>query len=280
MSKSLTGLQHPTSFASHHSYPRPSFVSFAFRPVILGSLLLFSFLNLQSCGLDLEDPTAPSPPVWVQKSLPEEWPERGIDAHESMGITLEWEPDPEYDIAAYQIFRAEYYRTLDSLEDYKMISREEVFSSASYRFVDNNVNVGNTYFYKLKAISLSENVSGYSDSLGYRLLQPLSAGMLFPNGIFQNLPANRILSWYPHYLNDIQNYCLTLLNSNEELIQRLILQPTSYLGGGESWRIPDDISLASGTVYKWRLDLAGDYVLGIETSGAESSWAYFYYLDE
>ena len=66
-------------------YPKWARMTFWFRVHLTFSL---SLLTIQ-CGLNIEDSTPPSPPVWVQKSLPEEWPEPGIDAHESGGIFLE-----------------------------------------------------------------------------------------------------------------------------------------------------------------------------------------------
>jgi hypothetical protein len=85
-------------------------------------LILFfqiSFLFFQ-CGLDVEDPTPPPPPIWVQKSLPKEWPERGIDAHESGGISLEWESNFSEEIVAYNIYRATWYELNDSLGEYEL----------------------------------------------------------------------------------------------------------------------------------------------------------------
>jgi hypothetical protein len=38
---------------------------------------LIVLIVLIGCGFDVEDPTPPSPPMWVEKSLLEEWPERG-----------------------------------------------------------------------------------------------------------------------------------------------------------------------------------------------------------
>ena len=93
-----------------------------FRSSTFRLLLSLIFFNFISCGLDIEDPTPPSTPVWVQKSLPEIWPERGIDAHESGGIFLEWEPNPEDDIEAYSIFRAERFEEDDSLGKYELLT--------------------------------------------------------------------------------------------------------------------------------------------------------------
>ena len=99
-------------------------------------LLTFNFAFLISaCGLDVEDPTPPSPPVWVQKSLPEEWPEQGIDAHESDGIYLEWEPNPDEDITAYRIHRATLYAINDSLGDYGLLTTLELESTPRLEYI-------------------------------------------------------------------------------------------------------------------------------------------------
>ena len=123
---------------------------------LLALLTLNFALLISACGLDIEDPTPPSPPVWVQKSLPEEWPERGIDAHESGGIYLEWYSQPEIEIMAYHVFRATWYETLDSLGDYELLASLERGSIGSTEFVDEEISILVRYFYKLKA----ENDSG------------------------------------------------------------------------------------------------------------------------
>ena len=90
----------------------------------IGIVVLCIGLNIQSCGIDVEDPKLPKSPTWVHKSFPEEWPERGIDAHETNGIYLEWEPNGGTDISAYHIYRATYYEYNDSLGHYEFLARQ------------------------------------------------------------------------------------------------------------------------------------------------------------
>ena len=106
-----------------------------------------SLLTIQ-CGLDIEDPTPPSSPVWVQKSLPEEWPERGIDAHESGGIYLEWEPNPEENIASYWLFIARYFPENDSLGEYETLWSN--IPESQINFLHSEAAARITYYYKLK----------------------------------------------------------------------------------------------------------------------------------
>ena len=113
-------------------------------PWKIGIQLLLTFifaLVTNQCGLDIEDPTPPSPPVWVQKSLPNEWPERGIDAHESGGIFLEWEPSLQEDIVAYSVYRSIQFEELDSLGDDELIARLEVDSNMKHEYVDQQANI-------------------------------------------------------------------------------------------------------------------------------------------
>ena len=155
--------------------PHGMYLPSTFRPLMLGMILTInlSLLTFDSCGLDVEDPTPPGPPIWVQKSLPEEWPERGIDAHESGGIYLEWEPSSEENIIAYHIFRAEFFDENDSIGDYKLIHRMEVASRIGLNYIDSDIEFRTKYFYKLKAEDISENLGEFSDSLSYSLLPSL-----------------------------------------------------------------------------------------------------------
>ena len=145
MSKIRNQLAHLFTLASKPSSPRPRSFPSAFRPLTLGLLLSISSL-LSACGLDIEDPTPPSPPVWVQKSLPEEWPERGIDAHESGGIYLEWEPNPSEGILAFHIYRAQWFEDIDSLGDYTLVAQIQNETMFGFNYVDLQVGF-NQYFY-------------------------------------------------------------------------------------------------------------------------------------
>ena len=263
-------------FASHHNHPRASFLPFDFRLSTFGLILIFSFLIFQ-CGLDVEDSTPPSAPVWVQKSLPEEWPERGIDAHESGGIILEWEANPyDENIAKYYIYRAEYLDIEDSLSEFELLTTVNVSSVTTNQYVDQNILVEMEYYYKLLAEDYSQNKSSFSDSLNYMILPAIGLDYMVPNGLEVSLGGNRALTWTYAYIA-MQNYCITLLANDEELLARKVLLPGNYIGGIETWIIPDEIILSQGAIYKWRIDMEGQHHMSLETAGSESPWAKFIY---
>ena len=87
--------------------------------------------------MDIEDPTPPSPPVWVEKSLAEEWPERGIDAHESGGIFLEWSTEANEDINAIAIFRCEISQTSNIFSEYSLVAKINKESGQVSKYIDN-----------------------------------------------------------------------------------------------------------------------------------------------
>jgi hypothetical protein len=239
--------------------------------------LVFIF-NFHACGLDIEDPTPPSPPQWVQKSLLGEWPERGIDAHESGGIYLEWKSELEEDIVAYNIYRAIWSELSDSLGDYMLVGRIETANSLDQTYIDGELANRIRYCYKLNSESNSGDISVFSDSMSYSLFPQLRSEMMTPNGQTSPLPPSRQLTWNNFYLNETQDYCLTIINMNNDVITRVVLQPRNYLSGNEFWQIPLDIEFEPGEIYKWRIDMAANYVNGRETSGSESSWATFLYI--
>jgi hypothetical protein len=275
MSKIRNQLAHLFTLASKPSSPRPRSFPSAFRPLTLGLLLSISSL-LSACGLDIEDPTPPSPPVWVQKSLPEEWPERGIDAHESGGIYLEWEPNPSEGILAFHIYRAQWFEDIDSLGDYTLVAQIQNETMFGFNYVDLQVGF-NQYFYKLKSKDNSENISEFSDSLTYSLLRSIDSEAMIPNGQAIVLPEDRTLRWnyYPGFA--MEEYCITILSDENEFVHRAVILPQNYIGRSESWQIPLSIKLESNMVYNWRIDMIARFVDGLETSGSESSWAKFVY---
>jgi hypothetical protein len=240
-------------------------------------ILLFLIITFQSCGLDIEDSTPPTPPQWVEKSLAEEWPERGIDADGYEGIKVEWEGNPDEDIIAYMVYRATWHDLLDSLGEYELLAHLETESLTSLEFLDLSTRIKTRYYYKLKAIDSSDNTSTFSDSLTYMLLYSVLKSRMSPNARTAVLQANRSLYWGSSYHSTLQNYIVTLTSQEDELITRVVLQPIDYVGGDEVWRIPDEIELVDGMIYKWRVDKGAHYVSGRESSGSESVWAYFLY---
>lgn len=230
--------------------------------------------------MDVEDPIPPSPPIWVQKSLPEEWPERGIDAHESGGIYLEWEPNTEENIVAYLIFRSRYYPENDSLGEYEILGRNTIESISSFNFLHSGAGTQNTYFYKLKAEDTAGNLSDFSESTSYTLLPAVHLETMYPNGNSDALKNDRLLNWRYSYTTEFEDYCLTILTQFNELIVRVQLSPADYVNAKESWWIPDSLVFAPNQLYKWRIDLGAQYVNNRETFGAESAWATFLYQND
>ena len=272
-----TNLQQPTQMI--HLPPRVP--RWAPMKSWLLSFIIFNFslLIFHSCGLDVEDPTPPSPPQWVQKSLPEEWPERGIDAHESGGIFLEWVSNPvNENIASYHIYRAQYFEIQDSVGSFVSIARLDAGELPKMEYID----VNPTRSIMMKYIISAENSSGicseFSDIISYTLLEPIDFGMMWPNRRSQPLAISRILGWRNFYLNEVEIYILTLMYEDNRLVSRVVLQPENYFSGEENWQIPDSIHLEPEFVYKWRIDVGSKIIHNQETAGSESFWAAFLYV--
>jgi len=119
-------------------------------------LLPFSFFII-SCGFDVEDPKPPAAPVWVEKSLPEEWPEGGINAHESGRLFLEWEPNLQDNIESYSLLRTQYYVTEDSLGAFEQIHRLDLNGAMDLSYLGPEVQTRILYFYNLQPEAVSGN---------------------------------------------------------------------------------------------------------------------------
>jgi hypothetical protein len=282
MSKFITKLKHQILFTNHCRCPRPRFLHSPLRLSTIGLIFTFnfSFLTIQSCGLDIEDPTLPSPPVWVQKSFPEEWPERGIDAHESGGIFLEWQPYINDNIISFEIYRAAYYEVEDSLGDFTLLVRLSQSSQSVLEYIDTAAPIGKTMHYTIVAVGDSQIHSDPSDTIYYRRQRAIARQWMIPNSQTDTLSISRQLIWEDHYIEETQDYCLTLTRNSGEILFRQILQPKNYIGRQEIWFIPAYVVLDENNIYKWRVDTAGHYEDGMESAGSESIWATFLYAFE
>ena len=237
-------------------------------------IIHYSLFIIQ-CGLDIEDPTPPSPPRWVEKSMPEEWPERGIDAHESGGIFLEWHSNPTEDVIAYLLYRASSYEVIDSIGAYELITRLETSSNTRTEYLDEQAITWVEYLYRLKSEDGSGNLSEYSDSVSYKLMQSITPVTMNPNGHSLVLGSERTLSWIYRHGIAMEDYCITVLTQENKFLYRENFQPTNYLGGDEFWVIPAEVELTPGQIYKWRVDMGARYDNGLEKLGSESPWAEF-----
>jgi hypothetical protein len=262
------------------NYSRSSVTTRARLRCWLFPLLIFnfSFLIFQ-CGLDVEDPTPPSPPVWVEKSLPEEWPECGIDAYENNSIYLEWETNTDEDIEAYWIYRAEGDGYNDTIGKYNSLIRLDGNNMTSQWYIDQSARPGISYYYKIRAEDRAGSLGEYSASILYSLLPVILVETMTPNGLNNLIEEDRTLRWRYRNYNEMEDYTITILTEENSLVIRSSDMPGNYVGGNENWNIPIDITLISGMIYKWRVDTGGHYVDGYETAGSESYWAYFKYLN-
>ena len=256
------------------------FLPSTFRLSTLGLLLTFklSFLIL-GCGLDIEDPTSPGPPQWVEKSQPDEWPERGIDAHESGGIILEWVPSLQEDIAAYDLFRAIKYDTIDSIGQYQIIAKINTESGNEIKFIDKTANIRTCYYYKLRAVDVSGNLSEFSDPIYYTLLPHILGDEMIPNGTEIPWNSDTELRWIYSFFIEMENYCLTLVTQSDSLIYRSTFLPNNYQDVWESWFFTEDLNLVPNSLYKWRIDVGAKYINLRETAGSESPWATILYVE-
>jgi hypothetical protein len=281
MPQTINQLNHRFFFTSLRGRPRLSCLPSTFRLSTLGLFFTFNFsLLIFNCGLDIEDPTPPSAPVWVQKSLPEEWPERGIDAHETRSIFLEWAPGEDENSIVYLIYRAHYDEIADSMGDYQLIVSKSGDGVQEQSFVDTDVQWTKRYCYKLQAQDLAGNSSLFSDSLFYTLLPQIHQETMSPNGLSDTLLEGGTFSWMYHPAVDWEDYCITILDYERNFIFRRILLPGDYVNGWESWVLSQSIRLQNGRIYQWRIDTGSRYADGIESSASESPWATFLYAGE
>ena len=193
---------------------------------------------------------------------------------------MEWEPNLNDNIAAFLLYRAQYYETEDSLGDFDQINRLDMSENNELNFLDSDVQLNTQYFYALKAEDISNNVSDFLDTLDYTLLPGISLATMSPNGLSDTLSLDRTLSWRYRYQVAMEDYCLTILSSDNNLVMRAVFNPGNYVGGVESWKIPPVITLDSGIVYNWRIDTGALYSGQRERSGSESPWATFLYVGE
>ena len=248
------------------------------RTIYIQLLLNLNFALLTTqCGFDVEDSIPPSPPQWVLKSLPEDWPERGIDAHESGGINLEWRINGSDEVVSSCIYRAEYDALIDTLSDYILVKNLEVENLENFSFVDQNIVIGKKYYYKLCSIDIANNRSIFSDSIQYKSTPKVDRSTLSPNSTITALTKTRGLSWNSYYHMEMVNYIITVIKPPSRIVVRSLFHPASYIGR-ETWTIPDSVALDSGQVYLWRVDTGAEYINDVETAGSESSWASFLYI--
>jgi hypothetical protein len=247
---------------------------------LIGLIFIFyCIIFLFRCGIDVEDASSPIPPIWLEKSIPEKWPERGIDAQSSGGIFMECAPDSSGEIAAYKIYRATYDSEVDTIGEFQLYEILNTIDYNNFKYVDQDVEVFQRYYYRIKAEDTSGNSSDMSELIFYTLMPQINAEDMIPNGVEQTLCVENLLKWKYYYSNELENYILTILDSEGNLLLRNDITPGNYIGGSEEWPIPPEVELQPGLIYYWRVDVGASYINGVETAGSESDWAAFTYQD-
>jgi hypothetical protein len=247
-------------------------------------LIIFVFISINlihSCGVDIEDPIPPSQPSWFEKSLPEEWPERGIDAIESGHIYIEWVPNQQNEIIEkYQIFRAEYSELDEVFGEYELLHEIDAHHSLKTEYIDLTTIHNIFYSYKLIAVNDVGDKSKASVSVIYKRLRSLSIEYMLPNSMNVSLGSNRQLKWRNVNYDMMERYTLSITSRANMLLFRQEIGVGNYTGNTEYFYIPDSVVFSPGEIYKWRVDMSALYIDSRETAGSESLWAYFLFQPE
>ena len=147
------------------------------------------------------DVQSPDSRVAIAVTKPVPTPVTGIRSGEIQvkQVAIEWEPNPEPDIAKYEVFRGEEQASVNK-------SLGEVPSSA-YRFVDKGLKDGTTYHYKVRAIDKDGLIGKFSNPV-QASTKPLPRN---PHGIRAALDGGQVhVSWKPNPEPDIAKYVVSL----------------------------------------------------------------------
>lgn len=277
-------------------------------------LILPLFLLLFACPNPVEDPNPPSKPIWVEKSLPDDPIELGIDADHTSGnrIVLMWHPNTDDDLSAYHIYRGEVVMNSNNIsttvyEKIASIDPSQQFGVDTI-YYDDNLTTYKNYYYYIEAEDLAENRSIPSDSITYKLLNaptpvfPVnSTTNLFPT--FRWLDNAAMFQYSNEYVIRVESSGLTFdpvwvcrfSNSwfgyeNETPIPFPYFVPNGWWPGeGEDDPgIPgnassnviscygDTLGLGTGS-YRWKVKAISevDNDTGMDEASSESEWSYF-----
>ncbi|MCF6460175.1 hypothetical protein C3E88_03850 [Clostridium sp. Cult3] len=116
----------------------PVFVAFRFTSDGSGTRAGWFVDNVRLVGVDTEAPATPT----------------GLTAEAGLtGIKLNWEPVDDGDLSHYNV-----YRSVELDGEYELIA-----APSNNNFIDAEIEVGNTYYYKVAAVDFSGNISEFSE---------------------------------------------------------------------------------------------------------------------
>lgn len=247
------------------------------RALIFQILFTFIIVLFIGCGESIEDPDAPSAPVWVEKSDPTDPIAHGIRPyHDGNGIVLEWHPNLEDDISGYKLYKTE------ADIDNKFILAVDInafsLSGADTFFVDDSVKFNVNYYYYLKAYDQAGNRSVPSDTIQYAIIS--KAEPWDPDGDINS--QQTLFKWYD-FSYSYPNYIVLL----EDFDKREVVWISPFIApnyGAISHSVSFNFDGTSeldtfeiGTRYRWCVKSIAfvDSHTNIDISGSISYWAYF-----
>jgi len=229
------------------------------------------------CGESIEDPDAPSAPIWVSKSDPTDPIAHGIRPYnDGNGILLEWHPNLEDDISGYKLYKTE------ANIDNKYIMAVDInafsLSGADTFFVDDSVKFNVHYYYYLKTYDQAGNKSNPSDTIQYSIISKVEP--LNPSGNLSTQPT--VFEWYD-YSSASSEYVIYLESfSPRNVIWISRFANPNYTDHSHSKPFNFDSSaesdtLIAGLTYRWCIRAIAfvDPYTNIDISGSISNWAYF-----
>ena len=255
-------------------------------------LFLLSFFVIAFQCTDVENPNPPEIPKIVDKSVPEKFTEKGIDAiEETNAIIIQWEANSEKDLEGYYIYRAA--NTINSNSDELKYSKTATISvnyvnpiATATEYIDYNVSIKIQYFYYIRAFNQSGNVSDASDTISYKLAAKPT--LYCPQGIIcpeDGSTASQTPTFSFKYSPDIDfgisYFIIKVADINGDSLWCYGFPREGYDGSTQKIIFNKDGSslvdtLTSGGQYQWKIDAITPTGYNTpEIEGAESAWVQF-----
>lgn len=256
--------------------------------------LIFGAIFMLGCPDPVEDPDPPAPPIWVEKSQPESWRERGIDAESRNRIILMWYPNNETDLAGYKVYRAD--TTIEN--GFKERFRIELIQNvgADTVFYDDSVFNYVDYYYFIRAFDNAGNKSDNSDTLTYQLLnspRPVSP-------VDEEVSGHFTFQWMDlasHYTYSTEYVIRMERQADGEFTPYWICRFLNQWYGYENDRpipfdffpansdnIPSNVLVVDGSTeypqsgsYRWKIKAISevDNTTNLDEASGESDWGFF-----
>lgn len=261
---------------------------------IKASFALIIGLIFMSC---VDNPNI-SVPEFIEKSMPYELEETGIDAHYENAIYLEWEEPATREaegILGYYLYRGTFQDGEYSFDKVANVVRESIGNiNPSDSYVDYTVNLDTTYYYYLRSYNDFGVSRETSDTAYFQLVY--KANLYSPLGDVTDNKTRFYFSYGSTHIDDISYLYMRLFyNDNGAFRIKYFTKSERYdLSNGRFYVyldnsnshvhvLTDNLSIGDDGKrylekgqYKWRVDAVSTEPDGVaETQGSESNWGYF-----